>query len=231
MESPHHALTHEHHHLLLEEMMLLTVGSKFTCTVSANHYFLNQVNPMSLIRKCLQTAPTRLLLLERKVYFTFNLVVTSNLTYEHFKLGTLGSTDEISHQCTKREGAGLNCVLQATGKPMLIKFHHLIDHPLSIMFWSAQNLMGRSSVITRKLKDCKDITRMKAMGMRYSQEYCSDAASIIEIVNHIHGFVRDLEAASVTKVINDLEIFDRAAGEGKRVECKQSGFYQLQKFC
>ena len=97
------------------------------------------MNPTSLIKKCLETTPTLPLLLERKVYFAFDLVVTSNPTYEHFKLGTLGSTAEIRHQCTKREGTGLNCILQATGKPMLIKFYHLIDHPLSIMFWSAQD--------------------------------------------------------------------------------------------
>ena len=41
MESSHHLLTHEHHRLLLEEIMLLTVRSEFTCTVSADHYFLN----------------------------------------------------------------------------------------------------------------------------------------------------------------------------------------------
>ena len=57
--------------------------------------------------------------------------------------------------------------------------------------------MGRSSIIRRKLKDCKDVTRMKAMGMIYSQEYYGDAAPTIAIVNHICGFVEDLEAAAV----------------------------------
>ena len=138
-------------------MMLLEVGAEFTCTVSADHYFLQQANSTSLIKKCLEACPIRPLVLDRKVYFAFDLTVSSNPTLENFKFGTLGSREEIIQKCMKREGAGLNCVLPAIGKPMLIKFHHFINHPLSIMFWNVHDSLNPSSVLRQKLKDCKDI--------------------------------------------------------------------------
>ena len=91
-----HLLTHEHHRLLLEEMMLLDEGSVFTCAICKNHYLLQQSRPTSLIKKSLLAMPTSPLILERKVYYTFNLSVRSNPKLEAFTFGTLGSRDSMS---------------------------------------------------------------------------------------------------------------------------------------
>ena len=78
MSSTQHVLSHAHHRLLLEEMMLLDEDSELTCTVSSDHYFLQQIPSKSLIQKCLEQAPIRPIFLDRKVIFPFNLTVVSN---------------------------------------------------------------------------------------------------------------------------------------------------------
>ena len=147
--------------------MLLHPASDFVCAVSANHYFLQHSQTKSSFKECLLvTAPTQPLVVDRKTFFTIEMSVSSNPKLDAFKYGTMGSREEIAHQCTKREGCGLNCILSATGKPFLLKFHNLIDHPLDIMFWSDTDLLNCSSVIRRKLKEVKDVDRLSLMAMR-----------------------------------------------------------------
>ena len=111
--------------------------------------------------------------------------VSSNPKFDEFKYGTMGSREEIAQQYTKREGCGLNCILSATGKPFLLKFHNLIDHPLDIMFWSDTDSLNRLLVIRRKLKEVKDVDRLSLMAMRYLDKYYGDPAPTITVINHL----------------------------------------------
>lgn len=78
MTSSQHPFSHAYHCLLLEEMMLLKEDSKCTCMVSSEHYFLEQNQSKSLIKKCLEKAPICSLILDRKVFFAFNLTLILN---------------------------------------------------------------------------------------------------------------------------------------------------------
>ena len=120
-------------------------------------------------------------------------------------MGTFGSRELIT-KCTKAGSMGLNFHVDVTGKSMLIKFHHLIDHPLDIMFWNIGKSLSQSSVICQRLKDCKDIPRMKLMGLWYLNEYYGDAAPMVTIINHICTFIKEGELTAVTKVIKKAEI-------------------------
>ena len=64
--------------------------------------------------------------------------------------------------------------------------------------------MSRSSVIWQKLKDCRDTSRMKIMGLQYLNEYYGDAAPTVTIINHIHTFMTEKESNAVTKVVKKL---------------------------
>ena len=77
------------------------------------------------------------------MYFSFNLTVVSNPKYDVFDLGTMQSQAELIRECSKEGGGGLNCIVDATDANMLIKFHHLIDHPSQIMFWSSNDANSR----------------------------------------------------------------------------------------
>ena len=118
----------------------------------------------------------------------------------------MGSREEIDLQCTKREGCGLNCILSATGKPFLLKFHNLINHPLDVMLWSDTDSLNRLSVIRRKLKEVNDVDRLLLMIMRYLEEYYGDPAPTITVINHLQSLVKGKEHVAVSKVVKKSEI-------------------------
>ena len=78
MDSLHQTITFQHHHLLLEEMMLLPEGAKLTCSISSEHYFLQHGSTLSKIWKCLEIQPSQPCIIDRKGYFSFNLMVVLN---------------------------------------------------------------------------------------------------------------------------------------------------------
>ena len=122
-----------HNQMLLKEMMLLPPGASLVCAVWKDHYFLKQNSFQTKVRKILAVHPANLIIINRKAYFTFRLTVLSIPTKDVFENGTLLHQDEVIKSCTKQHGSGLNCETD-TGKDMLIKFHHLVDHPREIMF-------------------------------------------------------------------------------------------------
>ena len=155
--------------------MLLQTDSVFTCAVCSNHYLLQQSRLTSSIKRAITTAPCCPLVLDRNVYFTFNLVVRSNPKFEEFKYGTMGSREAITHECTRHGGCSLNCEFEATGDSVLIKFHNLIDHPRDIMFWSCTHLLTRLLHIKKKLREIRDPKRLCIVAMRYLDEFYGDA--------------------------------------------------------
>ena len=185
--------------------MLLPESSEIVCAINADHYFLKQEQTIANIKKCLELRPSIPLVLERKVYFTFHITVVSNPYKEDFLFGRFNSRSEITEKCSKRGGAGLNCVFSDTKEPLLVKFHHLLDCPFEIMFWSKKVVFSRSSIINRKLKETKDQNRMNAIGMRYLQEYYGGAAPTIIVIAYLRLCIKNCENNAVSNVVRKLD--------------------------
>ena len=134
MTSMHQPITLKHRHLLLEDLILLPEGAKFTCSISSEHYFLKHGPTLSKIQKCLEIQPSQPCIIDQKVYFSFNLTMMSNPKIDAFELGTMHNQSEMIQECTKEGGCGLNCIIDATGKTLLVKVHHLIDHTFERIF-------------------------------------------------------------------------------------------------
>ena len=138
---------------------------------------------LAKIQKCLEIQPCQPCIIDRKVYFSFNLTVVLNPKYDVFDLGTMQSQAEMIHECTKEGGGGLNCILDATDTHLLIKFHYLIDHPFQFMFWSLTNSNSQNKVIKKKLHSARhDVERLPYVTMWYLQEYHGDATPTVQII-------------------------------------------------
>ena len=207
MASKHQPITFQHHRLLLEEMMLLPEDAEFTCTISSEHYFLKHDPTVSKICCCLEIEPTQPYIIDRKVYFSFNLTVLSNPKLNEFKLGTMHNQSEVIQECTKGGGCGLNCIIDATGKNLLIKFHHLIDHPSEILFWSSTHANLRMTVIKKKMKSFRnDMERLPFITMHFLHEYYGNPTPTVQIINHLHTHVKNSEATAVDTVVKMAEV-------------------------
>ena len=166
--------------------MLLLEGYEFTCSVSSDHYFLKHGPTLSKIRKCLETQPSQPYIIDRKVFFSFNLTVTSNPKRDAYHFGTMHNQSEMIQECTKEGSGGLNCVINATDKPLLVKFHHFINHPSEILFWSSTNENSRTTAIKKKLHSLRnDIQRLPFVTMHFLNKYHGNASPTVQIVNHL----------------------------------------------
>ena len=139
-------MNHSHHCLLLEEIMLIEKDDIITVAISNNYCLLYQSQFKKDIRLTLDEFPSRLLILDYKVYFIFRVRVELNTSYEAFNEGHSLSRDEVIYKCKRKVGDSINTVLP-TRKCFLIKFHHLFDHPKSIIFWSQTNTFIRNKIL------------------------------------------------------------------------------------
>ena len=110
-------------------------------------------------------------------------------------------------ECTKEGGGDLNCILDSTDTNLLIKFHHLIDHPSQIMFWSSTDANSQSKVIKKKLHSARhDVERLPYVTMQYLQEYHGNATPTVQIINYVWTQLKESEAVAVDAVVRSAEV-------------------------
>ena len=138
---------------------------------------------------------------------------------------------EMMQECTKEGGGGVNCVIDATGKSLLVKFHNLIDHPSDILFWSSKNANSRMTAIKKKLHGIRnDIQRLPFVTMRFLDEYHGHAVPTVQIINHLQTHVKQNEATAVNSVVPTADISTATLIKELELNASDANFWRFQTF-